>query len=112
MNEKLRIENSVESNVTKKKILSAGVILVRMNGVQLKYLLLRAFGYWDFPKGIVEPGESPVKAARREVEEETTLNDLNWHWGYDYREAGPYGSGKVARYYIAETSESRVSLPV
>ena len=98
--------------MTKKKILSAGVILVRMNGVRLKYLLLRAFGYWDFPKGIVEPGESPVEAANREVEEETTLNDLNFRWGYDYRETGPYGRGKVARYYIAETSESRVSLPV
>ena len=93
-------------------ILSAGVIIVRTNEVQLKYLLLRAFGYWDFPKGIVEPGESPVEAAKREVAEETTLNELNFRWGYDYRETGPYGRGKVARYYIAETSESRVSLPV
>ena len=96
----------------KKKTLSAGVIIVRRNEVQLKYLLLRAFGYWDFPKGIVEPGESPVEAAKREVEEETTLNDLNFRWGYDYRETGPYNRGKVARYYIAETSESGVSLPV
>ena len=106
------MKNSVESNVTKKMILSAGVIIVRTNEVQLKYLLLRAFGYWDFPKGIVEPGESPVEAAKREVEEETTLNDLNFRWGYEYKETGPYGRGKVARYYIAETSESRVSLPV
>jgi len=102
----------VESNVIKKKILSAGVIIVRRNEVQLKYLLLRAFGYWDFPKGIVEPDESPVEAAKREVEEETTLNDLNFRWGYDYRETGPYNRGKVARYYIAETSESCVNLPV
>ena len=98
--------------MTKKMILSAGVIIVRMNGVKLKYLLLRAFGYWDFPKGIVEPDESPVEAAKREVEEETTLNDLNFCWGYDYRETGPYGLGKVARYYMAETCESSVSLPV
>lgn len=106
------MNDSVGSNVTKKMILSAGIILVRKNGIQRKYLLLRAFGYWDFPKGIVEPGESPVEAAKREVEEETTLNDLNFCWGYDYRETGPYGRGKVARYYIAETNESRVSLPV
>ncbi|MGB9497080.1 MAG: NUDIX domain-containing protein [Dissulfuribacterales bacterium] len=98
--------------MTKKMILSAGIILVRKNGVQWKYLLLRAFGYWDFPKGIVEPGESPLEAARREVEEETALNDLNFRWGYDYRETEPYSRGKVARYYIAETSESGVSLLV
>ena len=98
--------------MTKKMILSAGIILVRKNGVRWKYLLLRAFGYWDFPKGIVEPGESPLEAARREVEEETALNDLNFRWGYDYRETEPYGRGKVARYYIAETSESGVSLLV
>jgi bis(5'-nucleosidyl)-tetraphosphatase len=99
-------------DVTKKMILSAGIILVRRDGVKWKYLLLRAFGYWDFPKGIVEPGESPVEAAKREVGEETTLSDLNFQWGYNYRETGPYGRGKVARYYIAETNESSVSLPV
>ena len=98
--------------MTKKMILSAGIIIVRRNGAQWKYLLLRAFGYWDFPKGIVEPGEFPVEAAKREVEEETTLKDLNFRWGYDYRETEPYSRGKVARYYIAETSESHVSLPV
>ena len=106
------MKHSVGSNVIKKKVLSAGVIIARRNGIQLKYLLLRAFGYWDFPKGIMEPGESPVEAAKREVEEETTLSDLNFRWGYDYRETGPYGRGKVARYYIAETSEPLVSLPV
>jgi len=107
------MDDSVKSNTAAKKmILSAGIILVRRNGIQWRYLLLRAFGYWDFPKGIVEPGESPVEAAKREVVEETTLNDLNFQWGYDYRETGPYSRGKVARYYIAETNESSVSLPV
>jgi bis(5'-nucleosidyl)-tetraphosphatase len=112
LNQELRIKNSAEDDNTKKKVLSSGVILVRRNGVKWKYLLLRAFNYWDFPKGIVEPYESPVEAAKREVEEETTLNDINFRWGYDYRETGPYGHGKVARYYIAETNQSRVNLPV
>nr|HDN00293.1 NUDIX domain-containing protein [Deltaproteobacteria bacterium] len=112
ISEELRTKKLAEGCKTKKKVLSAGVILVRRNGVKWKYLLLRAFSFWDFPKGIVEPGESPVDAAKREVEEETTVNDLNFRWGYDYRETGPYGNGKVARYYIAETGESRVSLPV
>ena len=92
------------------KTLSAGVILVRNGGIDWNYLLLRAYAYWDFPKGIVEPGESPIEAAKREVEEETSLKKLDFRWGYDYRETGPYNRGKIARYYIAETNEDRVRL--
>ncbi|MGH8579780.1 MAG: NUDIX domain-containing protein [Gammaproteobacteria bacterium] len=33
--------------------------------------MLRAYNYWDFPKGTVEPAEDPFEAACREVEEET-----------------------------------------
>ena len=51
----------------KRKVLSAGVIVVRRAGGAWHYLLLRAFDYWDFPKGIVEQGEDPLQAARREV---------------------------------------------
>ena len=92
------------------KTLSAGVILVRKGEIDWNYLLLRAYAYWDFPKGIVEPGESPIEAAKREVEEETSLKELNFRWGYDYRETGPYNRGKIARYYVAETNEDRVRL--
>ena len=98
--------------MTKARTLSAGVVVVIRDGTQWKYLLLRAFGYWDFPKGIVEPGETPIDSAKREVEEETTLKDLDFRWGYEYRETEPYNRGKVARYYLAETHEARVSLPV
>jgi bis(5'-nucleosidyl)-tetraphosphatase len=95
-----------------KKALSAGVIVVRHEGDSWRYLLLRVYSYWDFPKGIVEPGEDSHQTARREVEEETGLKDLTFGWGHDYRETPPYGLGKVARYYIAETRRSRVVLPV
>jgi len=94
------------------RVLSAGVIVVRKDGDDWKYLLLRAYRYWDFPKGIVEDGEDPVHAARREVEEETTISSLDFRWGLDYRETGPYNRGKVARYYLAETKTSEVDLPV
>ncbi len=94
------------------RVLSAGVIVVRKDGEDWKYLLLRAYQYWDFPKGIVEDGEDPVHAARREVEEETTISSLDFLWGLDYRETGPYNRGKVARYYLAETMTSEVDLPV
>ena len=38
-----------------------------------RYLLLRCFGYWDFAKGELEPGEAPLAAARRELAEEVGL---------------------------------------
>ena len=94
------------------KILSAGVIIVRRQGAGYLYLLLRAYRNWDFPKGVVEPGEDPLQGAIREVAEETTLTDLNFRWGHDYRETAPYGRGKVARYYLAETAQVEVSLPI
>jgi len=98
----------------KKPILSAGVIVVRKDDDgKWKFLLLRAYGYWDFPKGIVEPGEDPIEAAKRETREETTITDLDFKWGYDYRETGPYNRGrKIARYYLAETKTKDISLPV
>lgn len=96
----------------KKKTLSAGVVVVRREGDHIWYLLLRAYHHWDFPKGVVEPGETPLQGAIREVEEETSLNDLTFTWGYGYQETPPYGRGKVARYYVAETRQTEVTLPV
>ncbi len=96
----------------KAKVLSAGVVVVRKNDTGFKYLLLRAFNHWDFPKGVVEAGEEALDGAKREVTEETTITELNFKWGLEYRETGPYGQGKVARYYIAETQQEEVDLPI
>jgi len=96
----------------KAKILSAGVVIVRSEAGEFKYLLLRAYNHWDFPKGVVEPGEQALDGARREVREESTITELDFRWGYEYCETGPYGPGKVARYYLAETHQSEVSLPI
>jgi bis(5'-nucleosidyl)-tetraphosphatase len=95
-----------------KSVLSAGVVVIRRNPSGCRYLLLRAYSYWDFPKGIVEAGEDPLQAARREVREETSLRELDFRWGEDYRETPPYGRGKVARYYVAEAPHGEVRLPV
>ncbi len=95
-----------------KGVLSCGVVVVRRDGERWLFLLLRAFGYWDFPKGIKEEGEEPLQAALREVKEETTIEDLEFKWGTGYRETGPYNRGKIARYYLAETRSSEIDLPV
>jgi bis(5'-nucleosidyl)-tetraphosphatase len=92
--------------------LSAGVVVVRRSAGQWRYLLLRAGSYWDFPKGMVEPGEDPLAAAIRETEEETTLTGLDFRWGRAYIETEPYGKNKIARYYLAESKTGEVNLPV
>jgi len=74
--------------------------------------MLRAYRNWDFPKGVVDVGEEPLAAARREVREETLIDDLHLGWGEEYRETPPYSNNKVARYYVGETRTERVSLPV
>ncbi len=92
--------------------LSAGVVVVRRFEDNYRYLLLRAGSYWDFPKGMVEPGEDPLAAAIRETEEETTLTDLDFRWGHVFIETKPYGKNKIARYYLAESKTGEVMLPV
>ena len=96
----------------KPKILSAGVVVVKRHPDHFKYLLLRAFNHWDFPKGVVEEGEEIIDGALREVKEESTIVDLDFQWGMQFRETGPYGPGKVARYYLAETHQALVDLPI
>jgi bis(5'-nucleosidyl)-tetraphosphatase len=94
------------------KILSAGVIPLRLTPLGWRLLVLRAYKNWDFPKGVVEPDEDPLDAAKRETLEETGLADLRFSFGDAYRETLPYAGGKVARYYLAETIDENVRLPV
>jgi len=92
--------------------LSAGVVVVRQTAEGWRFLLLRAFNHWDFPKGMVEPGEEPLDAARREVREESLIDDLEFRWGEPSTRTGPYSRGKVACYFIATTRTEEMPLPV
>ncbi len=95
------------------EIFSAGVIIVRQEHKSFQYLLLKAFNFWDFPKGQVEVNETAIEAALREVKEETTIDDLKFNWGYEFYETPTYFRGrKVARYYIAETKRDQIELPI
>ncbi|MDN3514430.1 MAG: NUDIX domain-containing protein [Candidatus Brocadia sp.] len=54
----------------------AGGIVVRFEDKRPQYLLVRSStdpSRWIFPKGHIEPGESPEMAALREVREETGI---------------------------------------
>ena len=93
---------------------SAGVVVVRRsndNGEWLS-LLLRAYRDWDFPKGEIDAGESPLDAAIREVAEESSIAGLAFEWGNVYRDTAPYSNGKVARYFIARTASESVRLGI
>jgi 8-oxo-dGTP pyrophosphatase MutT (NUDIX family) len=91
---------------------SAGVVVVRREDRSWRLLVLRAYRNWDFPKGEVEPGEAPLDAATRETAEEAAISDLAFRWGAGYCETAPYRRGKVARYYLAETTQAFITLPV
>jgi bis(5'-nucleosidyl)-tetraphosphatase len=96
-------------------VLSAGVVIVRKEQELCRFLLLRAYNYWDFPKGEIEPGENPLDTARREVTEETGITELMFPWGEIFHETRPYRSGnqqKVARYYLATTNQQDVVLGI
>jgi bis(5'-nucleosidyl)-tetraphosphatase len=90
--------------------LSSGVVVVSLVERRLKFLLLRSYRNWDFPKGMVEGDETPIDAALREVREETTLDDISFDWGLVYMETGPYNKGKISRYYIARSKERHIQL--
>jgi 8-oxo-dGTP pyrophosphatase MutT (NUDIX family) len=75
-------------------------------------LILRAFRNWDFPKGMLEPGESPLDAARRETREETGLADLRFDWGESFVDTVPYADGKIARYFFAVSEAGEAMLPI
>ncbi len=92
--------------------LSAGVVVVRETDDGARFLLLRAYRNWDCPKGLVEPGETPLDAALRETREETGIDDLEFVWGRDYHETPRYSGYKVARYFVARTRAERLDLPV
>jgi 8-oxo-dGTP pyrophosphatase MutT (NUDIX family) len=91
---------------------AAGAVVFRRTDRGVRLLVLRAYRNWDFPKGTIEPGESELDAAKREVAEETGLADLDFPIGDAHCETLPYALGKVARYYLAETEQRAIELPV
>lgn len=93
---------------------SAGAVVFYM-GQEPEYLLLHySAGHWDFPKGNVEPGETEVEAALREIKEETGLDvvliaDFRQEVEYTYRRGGKTVRKKVV-FFLAEAPTKEVTL--
>ena len=92
--------------------MSCGAVIVRQTDTGWMTLLLRAYKNWDFPKGIREQGETPIEAARREVGEETGIEEISFDWGDRYIDTGPYNRGKVARYFLVSTVQEQVVMGI
>jgi bis(5'-nucleosidyl)-tetraphosphatase len=60
------------------RLVSSGGVVFRKSDSQVFYLLLgfKRRNIWCLPKGLIEPGESEIDAATREVREETGVNSL------------------------------------
>src|SRR4026207_474899 len=91
---------------------SAGAVIVRRGDDGWRYLVLRCFRSWAFPRGRIEQSETALEAARREVAEETSLPPFEMPWGEVFRETEPYAKGKIARYYLGPRPAGAVFLPV
>lgn len=56
---------------------SAGAIIYRKEDGKTYFLLLHyPSGHWEFPKGHIEQAESEEETVKREIEEETGINDI------------------------------------
>jgi len=99
---------------------SAGAVIFRKESDKPFFLLLHypssakaPKDYWDFPKGHIEKGENEIETARREVEEETGLKDIEFIEGF--KETIKYffkfeGKNilKFVTFYLAETKTKNV----
>ncbi|MFA6197537.1 MAG: NUDIX domain-containing protein [Patescibacteria group bacterium] len=95
--------------------ISAGVIVTRPD--YRKVLVIRPMKRkdWEFAKGKLEPKESHIDAARRELNEETSIRNVkirpHWRQNIEYRFALPHIGlvHKTVTYYLA-TTRDRVRL--
>lgn len=107
---------------------SVGAIVYRKQDEKFLFLLVQyRSGQWDFPKGHVEEGESEIETMRREIFEETKIDDLkilakfrvavNYFYtakGNEKKERQKQGRGiyifKKAVFFAAETRKADVEI--
>ena len=94
---------------------SAGAIVFRRNK-KTKYLLIQyGLGHWEFPRGLIEEGESLEDTARREIKEEVGIEDIRFISGFKewikffFKFKGK-NIMKIATFLLAETRTEEVKL--
>jgi bis(5'-nucleosidyl)-tetraphosphatase len=95
---------------------SAGALIFRRTGSGRVYLLLKyPAGHWDFPKGNIEKGETPLETMRREVREETGLTEVKPVDGFEHVVEYFYSRDgrrihKQVVFFLAESSKAEVTI--
>lgn len=108
-----------------RKDISAGVIVFRRDGARCEFLLLLSRltkrPLWEFPKGGVDPGETAMQAALRELEEETGLtpSEVRLLPGFERTESYRFMVGEGERralvhkrvtYFLAEAVTNHIEI--
>jgi len=95
---------------------SAGAVLFRRENGKIKYLLIKyGWGHWEFPRGLIEKGESLEETARREIKEETGIEDIKFipgfrKWIKFFFKLKGKNIMKIATFLLAETKTKEVKL--
>ena len=100
---------------------SAGAVIFKKFGEALFLVIYSERNKkWGFPKGHIEPDESEKDAVRREVYEETGINDITFVEGFREEDVyecvsnrGPYKGQKIIKhsiYYLCETKVEQIKL--
>jgi bis(5'-nucleosidyl)-tetraphosphatase len=91
---------------------SAGAVIFREGNKERYYLVLHyTLGHWGFAKGHIEKGEDEITALKREVKEETSLDNIMLF--DEFREEINYSYGNVSKtviFYLAQTKETKIKL--
>lgn len=82
-------------------------------------VILDSHGNWAFPKGRIEPGETPIQAARREIMEEVGLTELilvrplgvSEFWFVDRWEQPGQKVHKFVHHYLFEAQPTATAVP-
>ncbi len=96
---------------------SGGFVIYRIEEGSPVYLLLRSSSdmYWGLPKGKVDPGETDLDAARRELQEESGITEFEHEKAFEHTVTYWFARAgkkvyKTVHYFLARADSAQVKL--